>query len=227
MHTILTVKKKKFIPFNSLSEAERITQKSYKECETTVGLGFALMQANSAMKASMLKEKRDTLFFSTTEYYLEIIEENGFERCFKLDFAGENKESESFFVYWHNDGILLAFDTHNEKYINSAKCYYNWKQTKEAPHRVTSSTSPIRPIDENEKHWPIAGNHDAREALITHMDDLREYGHFINPWLKKPFLWLLHYMDTKDEDYDAINSERIAMLPKHVQNAIKGSDKDE
>ena len=35
-------------------------------------------------------------------------------------------------------------------------------------------------------------------------------------------MWLLHYMDTRDKDYDyvAITKERIAMLPQWARDVI-------
>ena len=55
------------------------------------------------------------------------------------------------------------------------------------------------------------------------MERMEAAGEFLPTWIKPSFLWLLHYMDTKKEgySYDAINAERIAMLPPHVQSAIK------
>jgi hypothetical protein len=69
-----------------------------------------------------------------------------------------------------------------------------------------------------------SGNHDCREALKFNINQLAENGTFVKKWKKQPFLWLLHYMDTekKDYDYNAINKERIAMLPIEVQELIKG-----
>lgn len=69
-----------------------------------------------------------------------------------------------------------------------------------------------------------SGNHDCREALKFKINRLAENGTFVAKWKKQPFLWLLHYMDTKNEDYNykVINEERIAMLPVDVQELIKG-----
>jgi hypothetical protein len=43
-------------------------------------------------------------------------------------------------------------------------------------------------------------------------------------WIRQPFLWLLHYGDTKvaGYDFDEINQQRIAMFPTEVQEAICG-----
>jgi hypothetical protein len=66
------------------------------------------------------------------------------------------------------------------------------------------------------------GTHDVREAIRHKLALLRQHGQFVCPWVKQPFLWLLHYMDTKVEGYDykAIADARIAMLPRHVRATI-------
>jgi hypothetical protein len=63
---------------------------------------------------------------------------------------------------------------------------------------------------------------DCREAIRYYLGKMRETGTFLPVWENRPFLWLLHYMDTKDEGYDykAITASRIAQLPEHVRNAI-------
>lgn len=69
-----------------------------------------------------------------------------------------------------------------------------------------------------------SGDHDCREALKFNINRLAENGTFLKKWNEQPFLWLLHYMDTKKEGYNykSINEERIAMLPIDVQELIKG-----
>ena len=54
---------------------------------------------------------------------------------------------------------------------------------------------------------------------------LAKHGTFVSPWVERPFLWLLNYMDTKTEGYDykAINEARIAKLPEHVRTCITPS----
>lgn len=72
------------------------------------------------------------------------------------------------------------------------------------------------------------GDHDCREALKMNVTNLIHNGVFLAKWKKSPFLWLLHYMDTKTEgyDYEKINAERIAMLPEYVRNAINAPELD-
>jgi hypothetical protein len=78
------------------------------------------------------------------------------------------------------------------------------------------------------------GYHDCREAIRHKINGLDEFGTFVTPWVKQPFMWLLHYMDTKDAetgesldrldrnyDYEGIMRERFALLPADVR-AVTG-----
>ena len=65
------------------------------------------------------------------------------------------------------------------------------------------------------------GDHDCREALILNLTRLEQNGKFI-PWIKPPFVWALHHMDTKDPDYDyaKITLRRMEQCPQYVQDAV-------
>ena len=63
---------------------------------------------------------------------------------------------------------------------------------------------------------------DCREAVRYYLGKMRENGTFLPVWKEQPFLWLLHYKDTEDKDYEDITKERIKQLPEYVQEAIKG-----
>lgn len=210
-----------------LEEAERITGVSYKENESTVALGLLLTMDNSKRKEKELLSRGDTTFSNELDRYISIIEDYGFEQLLNLPFegqsySGEPAPKERFFIYWHPEGLLLSFDTFETTKVNSAKVQYNWKPNDgDAGNwwKLTSSGGVRGDC------W--VGDHDAREALIHHMDALKAEGKFLNPWKEAPFMWLLHYMDTKYEgyDYDAINKERIAMLPEEIQKAIRQGEK--
>lgn len=100
------------------------------------------------------------------------------------------------------------FHTLSEKWADKCKAYFE--------------------EDGNDAKVIYVGNHDGREALRLHIRQLRKHGSFLPQWVSCDFLWLLHYMDTKRDDYDykAINKERVAMLPKHIQKAINYGERD-
>tara|TARA_R110000824_G_scaffold12226_7_gene53632 strand:- start:51350 stop:52162 length:813 start_codon:yes stop_codon:yes gene_type:complete len=216
-----------------LGEAEKEIGAGYNDPDPLLGdavtaLGMKKMWENQAVKDEILKKRKDTLFRNTKDYYLAVIEENGFEKVLEIPFVSHDKQ-ETYFVYWHPDGLLLSFDTFNEDGINGGKIKYNWTANdwEKMPWGILSSHAPFKTCQNNgEEIEYISGDHDAREALIYNMDQLREHGTFLSPWKEQGFLWLLHHGDTKDEvfDYQAITEERIKMLPQHVQDAIKGEE---
>lgn len=67
-----------------------------------------------------------------------------------------------------------------------------------------------------------SGDYDCREALKHHINQLSENGTFLKQWKECPFIWLIHYMDTKEDGYDyvSINKERLSKLPIEIQGAI-------
>ena len=67
-----------------------------------------------------------------------------------------------------------------------------------------------------------SGHSDGREALRHGLAKLEKAGEILPVWVDRPFLWLLHYGDTKipGYNYEAINNERIAMMPEWVREMI-------
>jgi hypothetical protein len=235
--------------FDPLRAAERITKVSYKESELTSGWGLILQMRNSEMKANALKELDDTCFSEKMENYARIIEGVGFRKVLELDFTTNNsyesvERQEKYFIYWHDDGLLLTCDTFHLTDRNAAKVWYNWRPNKTPasvppgtlssgcyhfddglPHIYQENPEDPDPNEGRSLYW--AGDHDAREAIRHNLTKLREHGTFIKPWKQVPFLWLLHHGDTANKkpsdfiDYKKINAERYAMLPQEVTDCIQ------
>jgi len=200
-----------------LLDAEKITGYSYKESEATTWLGMFLGMKYSEEKRSALEKVEDTTFSSTLDRYVEVVDKNGFRCVLCIPFKS-GEADEEFFVFFHDDGLLLAFDTYRGK-VNRSKVYYNWDPNKGAKesgeyYRYISSGGFKGDV------W--CGDHDGREALLLKLNRLREHGSFVSPWKNRPWLWLLHHGDEKvpNYSYEEINKERIAMLPADVQEAI-------
>lgn len=188
----------------------------------------------NALKRAAMVVTGDTTFSNTIDTYLAIAKGVGFKVVLELPFTvkqsyDEQPRDEKLFVLWRADGILLVFDTF-EKDVNGGNFYYNWLAHQYGDrHGATSSGSYILPpgkkwseVEMTNLVW--AGSHDCREGLKFHIRQLEKYGKFLPKWEGKPFLWLLHHGDhanDKPYDYEAINKERIAMLPPEVQEAIK------
>jgi len=215
---------KEILEYDPLGAAERLIGASYKESEATMALGFLGHINHNDRKNAALAKLDDTQFSNTLENYTRIIREEGFEKVLAVPFvgkaySGENPPAESFQVWFHPDGLLLDFDTYGTDRINSAKFYFNVRLKESAARWHLRCSGGCAKDDVG----VLVGDFDAREALRFHIRQLRAAGQLLNPWIEQPFLWLLHYMDTKDQSYDykTINAERIAMLPEHVRKAIR------
>jgi len=203
--------------FDALDTAEKLMGGSiHVDDPLTMAVGIGLMQANAAAKERMLTDRGDTTFSNKLDRYCEIVEAYGFEQVLCLPFENDRGEPEQMFVYATRDGLLLRFDTYNALHVNAASVYYNWRYSAYAPKWECTSSGH----GTEDGVW--VGNHDAREALLFNMDRLKARGELLSPWIEQPFLWLLHYMDTKSKgyDYNAINGARIAMLPEWVRQMI-------
>ena len=215
------------LTFDPLDAAEQITGESYKCDEGTSALGFLLALQHNQVKNERLMALGDTTLQNDLVRYTDIIKSLGFELVLDLPFTapGWNPEdparNEHYFIYAHRDGLLLAFDTYDETRVNGGKVYYCWKPGVENYWGLTSSGSMYLD-DQGEKFW--GGDHDCREAIKHKLGKLWDNGTFYAQWPKgnRIFLWLLHYRDTRTEgyDYEAINAERIVMLPDWVRTMI-------
>lgn len=217
----------KLLEFDSLAEAEKITGISYKESEETSFLGLGLMMINNNKKNKILKENRDSTFSNTVEDYIKIIQSIGFEEVLKDPFKNEDGIIEHFYIFWNKQhSVMIRFDSFTFQddgsfkngapppSVNGGSMLYNWKPTIEFDRRYLSSGGFYDGI--------YSGYHDCREAIKHKFNNLVNNGEFIKKWINQPFLWLLHYMDTKDPnyDYEAITKERISRLPKYVIDSI-------
>ena len=241
------------LSFDAFSYAEEITGKSYKEDKITDDIGFLAHISHSKQKEEMLRELGDSSFHNNLEQYEKIIGDIGFKKILEIPFdnqysAHDKVTHEKFFVYWYEEcSILLTFDTYGENSVNGGKFYYNW-----IPNDIKDKNNPSSSgcyeglsrfrdffdflgVKQNYKKFYWAGDYDCREAIKFHIEQLKKYGKFMKQWKKQPFLWLVHYVDTRNKtgeglrndnntptyDYKAINRTRLAMLPKSVQKAVR------
>lgn len=205
-----------------VAEAEKLLgpiPRNPEQCPLDKALAFLQIATSvNRDKREGLKAANDTHFDSTLSEYQSIVEELRFKLVLDLPFEDEydGPIQEHLFVYFREDGVLLVFDTYGGKSVNGGKFLYNWRPNNrdKIRHGVLSSHSWQDGI--------CVGDHDCREGLRYYLARLEAEGKFVNPWISQPFLWFLHYMDTRIEDYNyrTINETRIAMLPEYVQACI-------
>ena len=116
--------------FDPLSEAEKLTKKSYKEDKTTESLGFLLHLDKANQMNDLMESTDDTKFSESTEEYIRKITEFGFEKVYEESFNSKHEhtkyKTEMFYIYWHPTySILLCFDTFWGN-RNGGNFYYNW-----------------------------------------------------------------------------------------------------
>lgn len=209
------------LDFDAISELERATGISYKDDEGIVWASMALTHEQRKETDALLHLTRDVNSWSQSlEEYTDCLLAMGFKEVLRIPFGGDNeaKKDDEFRVYWNN-GVLLAFDTYwGCKSVNGGKMYLNYRGPRKALHQC--SNGHIQGDSDSSYVWEVS--RDCREGIKFAMEEMREQGEILPTWIKRPFLWLLHYQDTKAEgyDYNKINEERIAMLPQHVREAI-------
>lgn len=211
----------KLLCFDALAAAEQKTGESYKSDETTMALGLLAHVENTKTKEAVLRAAGDTTLSNHIGDYEEVLRDEGFTEVLALPFNGHDGMSEHLKVWWHEtEGLLLRFDTYCIDHVNGASVYYNWIPDAKPYHEYTSSGGMTNV--NGELIWN--GDHDAREALRFKLRRLRENGRFVSPWKAAPYIWLLHYKDTKggfdSEKYSRINEERYNMLPQRVRDSL-------
>lgn len=213
---------RRLLKFDAFDVAEKLTNSSYRTNPLINDIGLMMHVSKVRGLKATLEKLDDTNISNQLENYLRIVQEEGFQILLALPFSNESGQEEKLYICFHKtDGILLVFDTYGGKSVNGGHFYYNWKPNDNDPRNgdTVLSSGGYRK-EGSELIW--SGDHDCREALRLHIRDLREHGEFVTPWVERPFIWLLHYMDTRDSsyDYEAINKERLAMLPSEVVQSL-------
>lgn len=204
----------KLLSRDPLSEAEKITGKRWDESMATSFLGMAMHLSHTEKVSAALKSANDTSFSRSLQENLSVFESIGLN----LVLQGDIPDSEDKWrIYWGN-GVLLFCDSYfKDTSLNGGSAYYNYKGPREAIRH--GSNGCVAEIG-GEIIW--GGNFDVREGLRHNLSLPQESGEILKQWAAPPFMWLLHYQDSKIPGYDyrKINSDRISLLPKEVRKAI-------
>ncbi len=188
-------------------------------------LGLALAIKHNEAKDAVLDALDDTKFSNKMVDAIRIVEREGFQLLVTIPFVGKQfpndpETPEEFRIYWNPElSALLCMESYHTDSLNTGKVYFAWKATDQnRPYPSGCSGGGEGPAGD----CTFVGDYDIREAFAYRLNRMKETGEFIKQWPKTPFLWLLHWMDTKEEgyNYQVINAERLAMLPTNVIRAM-------
>lgn len=215
---------KKLLDLDPIKLADDVTG----DREQSDALGFAISFIRGRMIKKEMKDRNDTYYGIPLTDFRRIMIETGFELIYEEEFVAKGYDGEEDrdiqLIYWKDDeALLLSVDSYwNQKSINSGRIYYNWasdilNMNEIYAYGLISSGHFVKtdpPI------W--SGQYDIREALNYHLENLRTYGHFLSPWVETPYLWLLHYMDSKVNGYsvEEIVKRKLGKVDKRIVNKI-------
>jgi hypothetical protein len=222
--------------YDGLTEAERVTGKSYKEDAATEAMGVMSFIANNKARAAVLEMADDSTYSSKVESYTRILTEEGFARIFHENFEYESYGEimkEFCEAWWSPEGFLLYFDTYRGEKVNSANVYYNWLPNEGIERwNFTSSGGFSRCVIDGQEIMVWCGGHDAREALRFNLHGLRSNGKLLPTWAKRPHLWLINHGQTKVAPegykesgpyYRSIREAVIGQFPEEIRAAVSPS----
>jgi hypothetical protein len=201
----------KALSFDALQEAEKLTEKSYKDDKSTMSIGMMLQIENSGRRAKMLADRDDTMFSETTAEYLRKVTDFGFVQFHIEEFLSDSSnEMEGQYFMFHPDySILLIFDTFRGN-CNGGQFHYNWipnDKYKYPPHFsgvwYDNKTGGRPAQDELPNEVLVAvGYTDCREAIKFNIQTMLETGTFVKKWVLNDISSTLHHQDWKDLKVD-------------------------
>jgi hypothetical protein len=225
------------LKFDAFQAAEELTGKSYKDDDQTAMVGIALATRHSRTCEEALTKLGDTPFSCPTDTYLRIVQEEGFKVIHKREHTVRSQNDpecqETHYLLWHEDGLLLSFDTYHG-HRNSASVYFNWlsnDKSKSFPGGVSGGMAP--PAGLNRMAVPdnmlvFSGHMDAREAIRYELSSLRKRGKFFKTWQYMDCCYLMAHWDwpkNSATSYASVDTDKHSALliehfPQHVKDAI-------
>ena len=206
------------LKLDPLAEAEKLTGKSYKDDEATSALGMLMHMEHNDRKREALNARDDTYYSISFDKTLQVFDDLGFVRVHDHTIVESNYD-DIFVVLWHPDGVLATTESYrNGESTNTAKIHYNWQIDDPSRGDLWDFISSGSWVSDS----VLSGDHDVREGLRHIMNKFWANGAFLNPWIDRPFLWLLDYGQPKvvGYDYKAITNDLIAELPEPVRAMI-------
>lgn len=213
--------------FDGLGAAESVTGKSYKEDKATETLGLFLHMKNVEEKRAELTLRDDTHYSSSFADLLRIYGELGFEQIHSHQIENIDAENrdDQFICLWHPSGVLATAESyswiaaHEKPTVNRATIIFNIDA--ELLWKIPMSGSIVDGI--------TVGDLDVREGLRHYWAKLKGHGPFVRPWIKRPYLFLVDYAQSRQtpqgypdssEYLHKITESVIATFPESVRKDI-------
>ena len=216
------------ISYDPLAEAESFTGVSYKEegpgGEATQLIALGLMAKHQKDKQALLEAAGDTHMSQPYGDVLAIYMEQGFEEVSHESWAIEHSDpQEDQTVLWNEEEGLLAVVNSYRGKSNGSKVYFNWRPT-DQDNAYAAATEVGRlsggfarvAYDRGDKIW--TGDFDARDGLVSTLDEMRESGTFLPQWSERPHMWLVNPAEERASGLDRldqlgqINDRKLAQL---------------
>lgn len=222
MHNYSDEDVKRALQYDALLEAENITQKSYKNDNSTGALGLELALRNNQAKSRMLQSRKDIYFGAPISYVRAVLSDMGFELALQDEFTDRN--CDEIYELWVDPirAILYEFESYGGfDRINISTYYYNMRFTSKNYYGLVSSGG-FEKIDENGpdnlSNYVWCGYHDGRQGLRFHLEQVDKINGWQNPWVK-PYscFWLTTRVEQKKSDnpvksWNDITKERMSRI---------------
>lgn len=223
---------KELLNFDTFLEAERITGRSYIEFNVEEQMfALALHAKHSEAKREMLKINNDTHFSMKWVEFKHLMRVNGYKLGLSYKFDNEGNKNEAA-LFYNNEGIVIwstsYFDSLNEaklyaqigfegeiKYVTKTNKF--WEKTYQElvmTPELLSARESLGGFSHDAFMNIGKGIHislDCREGMFYRLNEVKKHFTFYKEWTSSPFLWLLDFSETKNDNYDLkkINREKI------------------
>ena len=241
---------KEAIKFDPLAVADEAVEKGYLTKEQGEAVGLVMMHQRGDILRRCAEATNDTFYGIPYDVFKEILAAEDFVEVFKSEYESvDGNQREEFAIYWNN-GVILSCESYHGT-LNNAEMYFNWQTdaVEKLPGWVSGywyvkgddwssrDVDFMKRSEEGKLIW--IGYIDVRVQFRAKLDEFHRDGMFLTNWVKKPFVWLRTYADSKldprissvgirsKEEYEIermvterINKERFDALPDYVRTCM-------
>lgn len=173
------------------------------------------------------------------EYYLVLWHPKGILATVESYYGKSLNSSKVYYNIAFTEYACMGID---DRWPFTSSGSFAWEVDFDAePHKGFGRLRDVDIYPRKSEAWGFTGvwvgDHDGREGIINALEGLQTVGEFLPEWIQQPFLWLVHYGEFRTIERDAsisshkrgdvleqLSQARIAKLPLHVQDAIRGEE---